>query len=99
MSARVVVITGAAGNLGRAVAQVFAAHGAHLALLDRNADGIEETIQSFDGQASAWAFRLIASPSASASSRSARATTWSSRRSKRPVSLMTARSIPPTCGT
>ena len=52
----VVVITGAAGNLGRAVAQVFAAHGAHLALLDRNADGIEETIQSCDGQASAWAF-------------------------------------------
>jgi NAD(P)-dependent dehydrogenase (short-subunit alcohol dehydrogenase family) len=52
----VVVITGAAGNLGRAVAQVFAAHGAHLALLDRDAEGIEETIRSCQGHTSAWAF-------------------------------------------
>lgn len=52
----VVVVTGAGGNLGRAVAQAFAAHGAHLALLDRNADGIEETIQSCQGHNSAWPF-------------------------------------------
>lgn len=52
----VVVITGAAGNLGRAVARAFAAHGAHLALLDRNADGIEQTIAECEGQTSAWPF-------------------------------------------
>ena len=42
----VVVITGAAGNLGRAVAQCFAAEGAHLALLDRDTTGIGETISA-----------------------------------------------------
>lgn len=52
----VVVITGAAGNLGRAVAQAFAAQGAHLALLDRNAAGIDDTIAACQGQASARAF-------------------------------------------
>lgn len=52
----VVVITGAAGNLGRAVAQAFAADGAHLALLDLDADGIEATIAACNGQASARAF-------------------------------------------
>lgn len=52
----VVVITGAAGNLGRAVAQAFAARGAHLALLDRNAEGIEKTIAACEGHASARAF-------------------------------------------
>jgi NAD(P)-dependent dehydrogenase (short-subunit alcohol dehydrogenase family) len=52
----VVVITGAAGNLGRAVAQAFAARGAHLALLDRNAEGIENTIAACEGHASARAF-------------------------------------------
>ena len=52
----VVVITGAAGNLGRAVAQAFAARGAHLALLDLNAKGIEKTIAACEGQASAKAF-------------------------------------------
>lgn len=52
----VVVITGAAGNLGRAVAQTFATQGAHLALIDRNADGLQTTIESCSGQASAHAF-------------------------------------------
>ena len=52
----VVVITGAAGNLGRAVAQAFAARGAHLALLDLNAEGIEKTIEDSSGQASAHGF-------------------------------------------
>ena len=52
----VVVVTGAAGNLGRAVAQAFAARGAHLALLDLDGDGIEQTIQTCKGHASAWAF-------------------------------------------
>jgi len=52
----VIVITGAAGNLGRAVAQCFAAEGAHLALLDRDGTGIGETISVCQGQASARAF-------------------------------------------
>jgi NAD(P)-dependent dehydrogenase (short-subunit alcohol dehydrogenase family) len=52
----VVVITGAAGNLGRAVAQTFAAEGAHLALLDLNEAGIASTIEACEGQASAKAY-------------------------------------------
>jgi len=52
----VVVITGAAGNLGRAVAAAFARQGAHLALLDLNVEGIEKSITELDGQASARAF-------------------------------------------
>lgn len=52
----VVVVTGAAGNLGRAVAQAFAARGAHLALLDRNREGIDATIAACRGQASATAY-------------------------------------------
>jgi NAD(P)-dependent dehydrogenase (short-subunit alcohol dehydrogenase family) len=37
---KVVVVTGAAGNVGRAVAAAFAAQGASLALLDRNEEGL-----------------------------------------------------------
>ncbi len=36
-----VVITGASAGVGRAVAQKFAKHGAHIALLARSADGLE----------------------------------------------------------
>ena len=39
-SGRTVVITGAAGNLGRAVAQAFAARGATLALVDVRRDSL-----------------------------------------------------------
>ncbi|MCA9924093.1 MAG: SDR family NAD(P)-dependent oxidoreductase, partial [Anaerolineales bacterium] len=39
---KVVMITGASGNLGSAVAQVFRAGGARLALVDRHRDLIEE---------------------------------------------------------
>jgi NAD(P)-dependent dehydrogenase (short-subunit alcohol dehydrogenase family) len=52
----VVVVTGAAGNLGRAVAQLFAARGAHLALLDLDAERIDGTLAACEGQASARAF-------------------------------------------
>ena len=55
-SRNVIVVTGAAGNLGLAVAQAFAQQGAHLALLDLNAEGIARTIESCSGQASAQAF-------------------------------------------
>jgi NAD(P)-dependent dehydrogenase (short-subunit alcohol dehydrogenase family) len=37
---RVACITGAAGDIGSAVARVFAAEGAHLALLDKNGPGL-----------------------------------------------------------
>jgi NAD(P)-dependent dehydrogenase (short-subunit alcohol dehydrogenase family) len=39
-SAKVVVITGAAGGLGRALARAFAAAGARIAVLDRDASGV-----------------------------------------------------------
>ena len=39
-SNRVVIVTGAAGNLGRATAQAFASAGAKCVLLDNNADGL-----------------------------------------------------------
>lgn len=41
-SERVVLITGAAGNLGRAVAQAFAARGARLVLLDMRRANLEQ---------------------------------------------------------
>jgi NAD(P)-dependent dehydrogenase (short-subunit alcohol dehydrogenase family) len=53
----VVVVTGAAGNLGSAVAQAFAARGAHLALLDRNVEGMHQAIDACSGQASAKVFQ------------------------------------------
>lgn len=49
---RVVAVTGAAGNLGRAVAEAFAAHGAHLVLLDRNPDRLAQTAAACQGQSS-----------------------------------------------
>lgn len=39
----VVLVTGAAGNLGRAVAKAFAATGARLALLDLSVEGLEHS--------------------------------------------------------
>jgi NAD(P)-dependent dehydrogenase (short-subunit alcohol dehydrogenase family) len=43
---RTVVVTGAAGNLGRAVAQAFGDRGANLALIDLHADALED---AYDG--------------------------------------------------
>ena len=43
LSGRVCVVTGAAGGIGRAIALAFAAEGAHIAVLDRNLGGAEET--------------------------------------------------------
>lgn len=40
---KVVVVTGAAGNLGRAVAQLFGEAGARIVLVDINKEGLEET--------------------------------------------------------
>ncbi len=55
---KVVVITGAAGNLGRAVAMAFARRGAHLALLDRDAEGLQRTIDNSKGHARATPFTV-----------------------------------------
>jgi NAD(P)-dependent dehydrogenase (short-subunit alcohol dehydrogenase family) len=46
---KVVVVTGAAGNLGQSVARRFAAAGARLALLDLNAAGLDRTIETLAG--------------------------------------------------
>lgn len=53
---KTVVVTGAAGNLGQAVARKFATAGAHLALIDLNAEGLEQTVNGLTGQASAKAY-------------------------------------------
>ncbi len=45
-----VLVTGATGNLGRAVAAAFAARGASLGLLDRNADRLEAAYGKATGQ-------------------------------------------------
>lgn len=55
-STQVVVVTGAAGNLGRAVAQVFAEQGAAVAMLDLNDQGIEAAMKDLPEGANARAF-------------------------------------------
>ncbi len=42
---RVVVISGAAGGIGRALAQTFAAEGARLALIDKDAEGLDVVVR------------------------------------------------------
>ncbi len=49
---RVVVVTGAAGNLGRVVSQAFAALGAHMGLLDRKPGRLEELYGQLAGDPS-----------------------------------------------
>ena len=46
---RVIIVTGAAQGIGRAVAQKAASLGATLALVDLNEDGVNETAASIDG--------------------------------------------------
>ncbi|RMG33031.1 MAG: SDR family oxidoreductase [Gammaproteobacteria bacterium] len=55
---RVVVITGAAGNLGRAVAAAFAAKGARLAMLDLNEQGIQAVIDELPTGSDARAYTV-----------------------------------------
>jgi len=44
LKGRVAVITGAGSGIGRASALLFAEQGAFVALVDRDATGVEETI-------------------------------------------------------
>lgn len=46
LHARRILITGAASGMGRGIAESFAAEGAALALLDRNAEGVREAAQA-----------------------------------------------------
>ena len=46
---KVVVITGASAGVGRATARLFAKHGAHIGLLARGMDGLEETRKEVEG--------------------------------------------------
>src|SRR5436309_11843055 len=43
---KVVVITGAAGGIGRAAASRFASEGARVVLVDVSADGLEESLEA-----------------------------------------------------
>jgi len=51
LEGRRIVVTGAASGMGAAIAQLFAAEGASLALLDRNADGVRAAAERLG----AWA--------------------------------------------
>lgn len=46
-----VLVTGAAAGIGRAITRAFLAQGARVAALDRNADGLDETLAGYAGQA------------------------------------------------
>src|SRR5215470_15378370 len=46
---KVAIVTGAASGIGRSVAQVFAREGCHLALVDLNEAGLNETLASLSG--------------------------------------------------
>ena len=46
LEGRTAVVTGAAGGIGRAIAEKLAAAGCHLALCDRNESGLAETAES-----------------------------------------------------
>ncbi|SCK10579.1 NAD(P)-dependent dehydrogenase, short-chain alcohol dehydrogenase family [Variovorax sp. HW608] len=48
LQGRHVLITGAASGIGRATAELFARHGARLALLDRDAAAVREVARQFD---------------------------------------------------
>ena len=46
VAGRVVIVTGAASGMGRAIAQLFAAEGARVAALDRDAEGVAKVVDA-----------------------------------------------------
>jgi 3-oxoacyl-[acyl-carrier protein] reductase len=50
LKGRRILITGAASGMGLAIAELFAEHGASLALLDRNADGVAAVAANMDAR-------------------------------------------------
>ena len=48
LAGQTIVITGAASGIGRALALRLAAHGSPVAIVDQNADGLEETAAGID---------------------------------------------------
>ena len=53
LSDRVVLLTGAAGGIGRCLARTLSAQGARLALVDRDAEGLRSVVAELSGPASA----------------------------------------------
>lgn len=49
LEGRRILVTGAASGVGRATAELFAAHGAAIALLDRDGTALAETVESIGG--------------------------------------------------
>jgi NAD(P)-dependent dehydrogenase (short-subunit alcohol dehydrogenase family) len=62
-SGRVVLVTGAAGNLGRAVAAAFHASGDRLALMDRDAGRLQQVFGPADDRQTLWPCDLLDSAS------------------------------------
>ena len=56
---KTIMITGAAGNLGRAVAESFISRGANLVLVDLNADALEQAYPGEDTHLLRWAINLL----------------------------------------
>ena len=56
---KTVMITGAAGNLGRAVAEAFGSHGANLVLLDLNGEALESAYPGDDAHSLKYAADLM----------------------------------------
>ncbi len=51
LAGRRIIVTGVASGIGRRTAMLFAAEGAHVGLLDRNADGVQRIAQDLGGHA------------------------------------------------